>query len=517
MRKVGCYSFSAQLPGDQQATRIDAIEGAIVSWLRSKGASEDQALANEARWQYPDGREAELWFKSLTADSRTLKTWTIQEPVPTGKFSTTLTLGEQPSELAVSVVLQAAGDGTALAPAHFEPHCPRVVREIVALPVEWRFGETALACEPLRLRGLPGGKKLSDLIWEPRRSLPIVVVSEMSGAGPHGFILHPGLAESLAKDLAPLARIVQADAQASWQLTKLSGREWSCFNGAVRIYWPKCLPGGSPYDHPLWTPGSLLARGQSTAEAADQLRRRLRRTLHGVSTFAVSEPTWFEEVRAVTQRAEMERRLKEARESGDAWEYAMELDRENQGLRADSKALKQENEELRSRLWHFEYGAVVALPDEAAPVTETPPEVETVADAVESAKAIWPNDLSFGADVEEGVRGLADDAGPPDKILTYLEALADLARTWRGEGRLGNSPEKWLGARNVSATRESDSIKNNAREREKRTWSDGVSSRFFDLHLKPTENTSPDRCVRIYFEYDGDLRKVIVGWVGRHP
>lgn len=517
MRKVGCYSFTAQLAVEQRLHRVNEIELAIVQWLKFKGASEHQAQAQEAKWTYPDGREADLRFESLALGARTLKTWTIREPVPTGRFSTALTLGEQPGEVAVAVVLQAAGDGTALAPAEFDTHCPRVVREIIALPIEWRFGESDVTGEPLKLRGLPGGSKLSELIGDPRRSLPIVVVSEQSSLGPHGLILYPNLDDRLAEELAPLARIIRADTQASWQLTKLRGREWSCFNGAVRLYWPRVRPESNPYDHPLWTPTSLLARDQSTAAAAEQLRRRLRGTLHEISAFTVFEPSWFEVLRDAARRAEIESRFEEAQESGDLWEYAQDLGNEIDALKADLKAKQEENDELRSRLWRFEHPSEFVPADEAAPVAETPPVVETIAEAVSHAGTLWPDDLLFGPEVNDGVQGLALDAGPPDKVLDYLEALAELATTCRQEGSLGNSPEKWLEARNVTATRESDSIRRNSRERDKRTWGDGTSRRFFDLHLKPTDNTSPDRCVRIYFEFDAGIGKVIVGWVGRHP
>ncbi len=51
-----------------------------------------------------------------------------------------------------------------------------------------------------------------------------------------------------------------------------------------------------------------------------------------------------------------------------------------------------------------------------------------------------------------------------------------------------------------------------------RTWDDGAGARReFELHLKPAEGTSPDRCVRIYFDYDETAQRAVVGWIGRHP
>jgi hypothetical protein len=69
----------------------------------------------------------------------------------------------------------------------------------------------------------------------------------------------------------------------------------------------------------------------------------------------------------------------------------------------------------------------------------------------------------------------------------------------------------------VNASGESETVKNSASERRKRTWHDGTAAREFDLHLKPTDATHPDRCVRIYFDYDEERELGVIGWVGRHP
>jgi hypothetical protein len=115
------------------------------------------------------------------------------------------------------------------------------------------------------------------------------------------------------------------------------------------------------------------------------------------------------------------------------------------------------------------------------------------------------------------VKSIRPDAGPPDKVLTYLEQLAALSCALRA-GPLRRTVVRWLTERGVHASSESDSIKRSPAEKRKRTWADaGGDRRFFDLHLKPSDCTSVDRCVRIYFAWDGDLEKVVVGWVGRHP
>jgi len=142
---------------------------------------------------------------------------------------------------------------------------------------------------------------------------------------------------------------------------------------------------------------------------------------------------------------------------------------------------------------------------------------KTVQEAKASAALLFANDLIFGADVNRGIAGLDEQAGPPSKILFFLEKLANLAKE-RREGRLVVSLLQWLRGQGIPSSGESETTKKNSAEMKKRTWEFGNGDTTeFDLHLKPKEGTSPDRCVRIYFEWCEKRKKFVVGWIGRHP
>lgn len=141
----------------------------------------------------------------------------------------------------------------------------------------------------------------------------------------------------------------------------------------------------------------------------------------------------------------------------------------------------------------------------------------TLAEVIRLARGRYDGTLVFGTAVDDGIRGVAADAGPPEKVLAWLGELAELTRL-RRSGSLGTTAVKWLVSRGVVASGESETILNSPRELRLRTWDDGHGARRrFSMHLKPTEGTSPDRCVRIYFDFDEDGRATIVGWIGRHP
>ena len=143
-------------------------------------------------------------------------------------------------------------------------------------------------------------------------------------------------------------------------------------------------------------------------------------------------------------------------------------------------------------------------------------EDEVVDDAVGYAMALCQN-LTLGADVEAGISGLAPQAGPPRKILRYLQVLETMTQKLN-EDTLGMPIRHWLTEQGISVSGESETTGGSAVQMSKRTWDDGSGNKkTFSYHLKPNEGTSPDRCVRIYFEYDKASQKTIVGWIGRHP
>jgi hypothetical protein len=147
---------------------------------------------------------------------------------------------------------------------------------------------------------------------------------------------------------------------------------------------------------------------------------------------------------------------------------------------------------------------------------------ETLEKAVKQAKNDFSENLLFGNDVDSGVKGRSKDAGPPDKVYYYLKTLSEVTEIKRTE-----HPDWCL----VLLTRmygcncssESDGVQKNENCMRKRTWHDGTGySRFID-HLKPSEGERlpggiwDNFCIRIYFEWDEETQKTIVGWIGEHP
>jgi hypothetical protein len=479
----------------------------VQDWLKQKGW-DGQAADFEVR----GGRKATVERAETRSTSGQLDRWSISEPTEDGRtrFTTQLTLAESGLTLAVYCELSAALLENALTPLYVETRCPTVIKTLIRPGSEWFYGVSKLAPSALRAPGREQGEILVRVLQDTTRPLPVVVVSSHNGQ-----TIQRGIGAAIASDLAGLATVVEADDEAMWEVSRALGREWSCYMGAIRLYWPLPIPGSNPAQHPLWTASRLLGDALSVEEAAGRLRNYLRQRLMSVSVFAVGRPTIIDTLQdewANEQRAEM---LARARSTNEWQELAESILQERDALQATADGLENENDTLRQRVYLLQTQATQAggqSDDQLAP--DVAP--ASLSQAVQQARLELVGRVVFGRDVERGVTALNPDAGPPQKVLEYLRALGDMVDE-RRKGPLGDSPIGWLEDMGVTASGESETDRKNTATMKRRQWHDGTQIRQFETHLKPNDALSPDRCVRIYFDWDDATRQVVVGWVGRHP
>jgi hypothetical protein len=506
MRQLAAYSLQSG-PGDRHpsATRNE-VRRHVDEWLASKGkfTEGDNQLALH------DGRLATVDRNTIGSPQGSLWEWVLTEPTPGGWFRTSISVAESADILAVGVGLSAGSSN--LSPLSLDVHCPRIVRTLLESPVAWMYGATRLSAVPVTFSEAAGGDAFIGSVWSPERNVPLVAISDEYGA-----VLHPGIVEALASDLAGLAIVARLNPAASWRITARKGKAWSCYGSAIRLYWPGLEARPNPYDHPLWTPIRLLDGVADTEAAAGKIRSQLRRRILNQSAFAISEAPVFAQLRRAARQQEITELQTKVSEDTDyralAEGYLTELSKTQELLNQQEEevaALRAQVSSLQLALrWKD------AAPDDIEPNVETPP--STVEEAVLVAMEKFDSTLIFGGAVDEGILTVAPDAGPPEKILSYLGALSDLTAEKR-KGPLGTTAIKWLESRGIIASGESETVLNSPAEQKVRSWDDGAGARrAFNFHLKPSEATSPDRCVRVYFEYDEKRSKIIVGWVGKHP
>lgn len=513
MRRVACFVASSALGSDESPTAvIETLLVPVKAWLAAKGLS---------AWCEGGSRVARGTQNAMATITQTRAgadvAWevTFDEPGDGRRFFTRLLLGVRAGTAHLFLEMRAGADGYCLAPLQFAVRTPRILAQLLEAR-DWLVGETLVSVKPILWHGAVDGHKLWRIIRHSQRNLPVIAVSRLQG-----HALTPTLAADLARELGGLAVVADLDEAASWSLTAIAGKEWSCFNGAIRLYWPMRTGVTSFRDCPLWTLDRLREAAGTAEAAADRIRAQLRRWLFELSTYAVDEPSALFNLRQDASNAHLEAVKAKAAEEGDYKTLAEELLDRCEGLESKLAVERQKNEDLQAQVeslkqvWQYQDYAASSVAGDIAPDTESPP--DSVAEAVAHAREQHTGLLLFGEDVDSSVMEVARDAGPPSKILRCLDVLAEMTRA-RRDGGLGKDPLGWLRDHGIPCSGESQFVESNAAARAARTWGDGRGgSRYFDLHLKPAEGTHPDRCVRIYFDYDESTRVTVIGHVGRHP
>lgn len=118
--------------------------------------------------------------------------------------------------------------------------------------------------------------KLIGFLCASDRRLPVVLVSQAKNPalGQNGYLVD---GRKLASVLAGSAHVMVIDWDATYELSQIVGDEWSCFGGAVRIYWPSSIDfeADDPYEHPLYT-AQTIRRNFYSGEFEKELEKEIR-------------------------------------------------------------------------------------------------------------------------------------------------------------------------------------------------------------------------------------------------
>ena len=503
----------------------ETVQGVVEEWLARKARIvKDRGDGSFDLELTRDKREASLRRHDvLCSDGSVLRDLSLAEPITSGKFITSIQIAYSGNAIAVTTRLVGLDSDRYVRPTAFDPHPPRFLRDLLALPIAWRYSGDFIQKVPLILdnpmRTYAECEQFWDKLMSPVRRLPLVMVSPSVGVD------LKSLAADFHERLLCVAHVVGIGRELSWEISQSRGKEWSCFNGAVKLYWPGHTEETGPFTR-------IKLRDELEYDASDGLscayRRyaeRLMREILELSSDADIEPELPNRVRSIYRQDLRDQAQRKRVEDEGGAEYTIELERENVELKERCDALEEEAKEHRQKIWNLSQiasrtgggrGRSPAAIDLFEPHPEDAPDSLTM--AIMMAEDRYPECLKFGADVGKGLATVAPDAGPPSKVHRWLLKLAELADLLRtNEGKLGQSYSEWLESRGVVASGESETIRSNPKAQQARTWDADGQSKIFDLHLKPCEATSPGRCVRIYFAWIESQKKIVVGWVGRHP
>jgi len=509
MKRLVSYSLTTK-EEDQQLInkKFDETINIVHSWLSSKG---DWAEGKDTII-FRDGRKASILRLNEEAGGGKSITWILSEPVESGIFKTEIHLGWLTQTLAVYCSLSIHNPVNILSPAPYKAFCPNVIRDIVNMPFGWRVGTTLARARYERVDGRVAGERLAALIRDPSRSLPVLVVSQQKG-----LLLTPEISNEFAHDLTALALVVEIDGDASWELSERLGRNYSCFNGAIRLYWPGFDPTRENDWHPIWTSRKLIETGGDLTVVASRLREKIRLNLFDLSAVMITPSDIFEKISEASFHEEIAEQFREAEGKNTFRDLAESIARDNDCLKKRQSDMEEQNRKLREELYKLRSQQAWRTAEATEEQAYDPETLQTVAEAINLARRMFSGDLVFGLDVEESAKTLTPEAGPPGRVYGHLDALAELSRERRDNDSIGTSPILWLKERGIDCSGESETVRNNAEEMRRRQWRNGRGESIqFIYHLKPNEGAPKNKIVRIYFDWDEVSRTYVVGYIGKH-
>lgn len=369
-----------------------------------------------------------------------------------------------------------------------------------------------LAAEPQYACDQEGVGHLADLLFDPGRVLPVVVISspgrDLDGRRMTGPLINP---EPVARSLAAVAHVVVLDSPAtSRALTVPLGTRLTVYGGAVRLYWPGLTPDSRPRDHPLWLQDALGASGMA-------LRRDLLDHLMPVAVVRFSSAALEARIAMAIERqrrAELHRLSARASEASLAVDWEQELEAawsENESLREECATLSGQLaaalENLRAVAVHWAGNAVGDPVPAKAPEVERP---QSVLQAVEWAASRCTGLVILDEALDSARRATYRQ---PARVLKALLAMDGAVHAWQ-QGQLEG------GFRNAFAEQGLDyshSLSPSTLGRFPHEYERTYLGKRIVLgpHIRLGRG-SPEACCRIYFYLDEEAGVCVVGHVGNH-
>jgi hypothetical protein len=398
-----------------------------------------------------------------------------------------------------------------IAPVEFKLQRPRLIATLLRDFV-CTHGDERLSTEPhsVSAQGIP--EFVQARLMRRSRRLPIVVVSRTPVS--KRCLVDP---EELADGLAGMAAVYVLDDQwAGFALTDQVGKTSSCYNGAVRLYWPGFDPAGS-YS-PVYTPDKV-------SELGGRLTESIFRQLAGISAFrfvpgpvAVDALTFLGEQKT----KELESIKRAAQERGDYEQFVQMSEEENTQLKQKVVQLEAENADLRAGLeisqdnlramWRMQESEEVRT---AGPVSQEEVEPESVEEAVKIAQSDLAETLIF---LESAITSAKDSPFKhPKRVFQALLAMDEVCKEWRRSRRervaIGLLEQRFSAKGFTYRPKESMTSRGKwANEYEAVYQGRRVS---IEQHLALGKG-GPDTCLRIHFCTDDAEEKYVIAHVGRH-
>ncbi|MBL8880485.1 MAG: hypothetical protein JNG88_15335 [Phycisphaerales bacterium] len=527
MRTVYATQFEIEAPENSAGDYWDRVCGSTSGWVelyygRKQIAFDYPTLGGVARPADDHVVEVDLQQPDESTRLCTVDWSHPDDGDSTLRWQVQVTIAQASGRVECAIVIRVSSSSFSIIPARFTLRRPGLVRTLIeSLPCKNASVRLQRTARELSVGDLREFVSLS--LANPQRALPVVVVSK------DVFSEKPAVdPDDLADRLVGLAEVaVTADKWAGFQLTdELGTKSLSCYDGAVRLYWPGFSVYAQPANHPLWLKGQIEWHESNGRPLSDFLMKMLA----GIASFRHTDGKTIRAAREAVRR-ERAKHLEDLRAKvAKGGEGQAELESLINDLWTENDKLKKERDEAFARRDEVERDLQAAKAN-----LETMYQYQSEAEPTKATPQAAPAEAVF-SNVLEATRAAADefcenllfldsafDAAKdspfqrPERVKEALQAIDEVCREWRTSLESGVSMGTWESAFERRGFDYKNEISQTTRTKfgHEYMFMYKGKKRLFEKHITDGAKQA-QKCFSIHMYRDEDERRVVIGHVGRH-
>jgi hypothetical protein len=541
MKPVFSCSFDVSLPNHSAKAAFQRATELTRSWILTKyekpvdryGFGHPINISDAPSELKPKGGHLIRWDEQSCPVGE-LRTFSWEHPgdEPDEYWSIQVILAHDNSQASVTLHTQIGSRRYTLKPVLYEPGIPGLVRTLLREMQCSLNGWPILSSHYTVLQGQVE-QFAKNILLAPQRTLPILVVSrDMWSDKP---CVEP---EQWARSLAGLTEVaVLENKWAGFQLTDIVGKPLSCYNGAIRIYWPGLTLHSEANHHRLWLPADIISAQGSKASLDKRLLGFLcavAATNHVDSVIVHSLRREIAAHRDADRAAQIVAAREGAKEPKELEALLNVVLQENTELRGEKTTLAEELHAMRLAVEEARREIENHRDNYLAIRAEKPAKLEQA--TLEPILESMPAADSFGSVLEAYDRAKMEFGGPesalvfldsarksaiespylsPERVYFLIKELHTLATKWRdGKGKLGCDwrtallPTGFEFKPRISPTTK-------AKYGEEYHFVYDGESRFFEEHVTKGAKDK-NACFSLHMFRDESKLRLVIGHCGNH-
>ncbi len=411
----------------------------------------------------------------------------------------------------------------------FVPSTPGLVRQIIEGVGAYLDG-VRLPVEPWLIDDEDSANNFCDFLCNRKRSASVIVFSlPEDSSNPEETIVSTGY---FMRSVLGAAHVAIVTGNASYELIKRMGKEFSVFRQAVRTYRPGLdLDSDNPFDHPLALPLSIQRWSQGEtgfvqflisetlrATVSDQDLERKLPTFSVVHRIAIdqereklkSSDVSVDELleHTIDENQKLRKEVQEQKETYDG--LLVTHDEDNRKLTAELDEARKRISDLRGRVDRLQHA--VSTRDHHSSIEPFPSSLNDMEN--------WARQNLSGSvfihnrALREARRSIFENV---DLVYSVLTLLRDKYITMRIDGGLKLKQNYDLSLRELGLEESACFVgPRMGEERDAYFIVYKGIRREMDRHIKGSNSRDPRYAFRLYFFWDEDDHQVVIGWLPSH-